>query len=381
MHANKLINDGTASIRGDLHQLWVVVEKCFEMHKFEQKILIETQGDVTGEDQIEVKLYTDSLTDNHLCFWKTLNNWLQDDFNPLDYNNLILLTTQQFGPNAKIKNWNNETLEDRYKIIQAIYKQNGEKYLRTKEKDKNARLPKSLKLQKSIFSKEIEKINSVLKRFFIEAVALDTPKLFEKIKGQYLKGVIEGKKDDFMYSLFGYITQPKNDETSRWEITYTDFTQKVSELISVYGWDTKIFPKITKSITDGECDEHERNRLFVKKIIEIEYQQVIRKAIEHYHITMQIINDEFKKYSVPPQRTEEYSQNLVEQFQTKYRQALRNKTDVIRDSKNLYDDITGCTPQQFINFDLTPISFRNGLLHAEMDNMEKGLKWRLEEDE
>lgn len=67
---NSLNYDATASTKGTLYQLWIAVLKCYEMFKNGQKILIETQGDITRVDdvQIEVKQYSDLLTDNHICF-------------------------------------------------------------------------------------------------------------------------------------------------------------------------------------------------------------------------------------------------------------------------------------------------------------------------
>ena len=115
----KLNQDATASTRGTIYQLWVAVQKCYEMFEDGQKVLIETQGDVTkvDDEQIEVKHYADALTDNHLCFWKTLYNWMKDNFNHKPYNSLILYTTQKFGLQATIADWNGKNIADRLKII------------------------------------------------------------------------------------------------------------------------------------------------------------------------------------------------------------------------------------------------------------------------
>ena len=373
-----------ASTRGTLHQLWVAVEKCYEMHQAGQKILIETQGDVSGEDQTEVKQYSDNLTDNHLCFWKTLKNWMDDRFDPTKYKSLILLTTQQFGPNATIKNWNHESQDRRLEIVQSIYDQNEKAYSQAQSKKKQATVPKPLQLQRYIFANERKgKLAGVLEQFFIEAEAPETPALFGKLKGQYLKGVLEGKKNDFLYALFGYISQPANNSPSRWEVSYEDFSKKVEELTGMYCKDTKIFPTVSvQPISDKDLSDHKKHRLFVQKILDIDYGAVLRIAIEHYYVALKTINEEFSAYAVPQQRTERYSRELVEQFQTKHRQATRNTTDIIKDSKNLYDDMTSSTPQSFSGFDSsTPFAFRNGLLHAEMDDDDKDLKWRLGSDE
>ena len=62
----RLVNDASASAKGTIYQLYVAVQKCFEMIAG-QKVLVEQCGDVTvsGSQQIELKLYHDYLTDNH----------------------------------------------------------------------------------------------------------------------------------------------------------------------------------------------------------------------------------------------------------------------------------------------------------------------------
>ena len=381
MNDHKVNHDATASTRGTLHQMWVAVEKCFEMHADGQKILIEKQGDVSGDDQIEVKRYTDNLTDNHLCFWKTLNNWVQPSFDPKQYHSLILLTTQEFGPSATIANWNNESVAKRLQIIKAIYETNKGKYGESSKADSNKQKPESFRLQQSVFADDKhDKLDAAIERFYIEAMAPDTPELYNRIKGQYLKGVLEGKKDAFLDSLFGYISQPKNERCDRWEISYTDFKLKVQELTTMFCRDTKIFPRINIGDTDTSLLS-DKNHLFVNKILDIEYSAVVRKAVEHYHIAFKTINEEFKSYSVPHERTEKYSQDVVEQFEAKYRFATRNCKDAIRDSQDLYDKVTGSTPIPLPGFDATPLSFRNGVLHLEMNDEGKSLKWKVEPSE
>jgi hypothetical protein len=107
MSNQPLVHDATASTKGTVYQFYVAVQKCFEMTSG-QTVLIERYGDVTIDDheQVETKHYSDPLTDNHLNFWKTLKNWMQDGFDATRYASLLLCTTQQFGANAKIAAWN-----------------------------------------------------------------------------------------------------------------------------------------------------------------------------------------------------------------------------------------------------------------------------------
>ncbi len=386
MSPNAVSHSAASSTRGTLHQLLVAVEKCFEMEHSGQKVLIETLGDVTlygdksTNSQIEVKRYSDKLTDNHRVFWKTLKNWIYPGFEPSQYRSLILLTTQEYGSTSTISNWNNESAENRLKILQTILKKNEDNYKKVQQNGTSS-LPESLKLQRFVLSdKKREKLKIILNLFFIEAQSPDTPELYSKIKGQYLKGVLVGKQDDFLNALYGFICQPKSKNLSRWEISYDDFTTKVQELTSSYAHGTKEFPHVAVSLTDDDVSKG-KEYLFVQKIADIEYHDVIRKAIEHYQIAIKTIHQEFKSYSVPAERTQKYSENIVEQFQAKHRRAQRNSTDPINDAKNLYDEVTGSTPQPFSGFDATPIDFRNGLLHSEMDDDNKNLKWRVDQNE
>lgn len=77
------------------YQIHVAIDYCHTLDK-DDVLWIEVFGDVTveGRDQVEVKEYSDSLTDSHENLWNTLNNWLKPDFNHQQYANLILLTTQ-----------------------------------------------------------------------------------------------------------------------------------------------------------------------------------------------------------------------------------------------------------------------------------------------
>ena len=124
MSTCKVNHDATASSKGTIYQLCVAVQKCYEMVE-EQKVLIESMGDVTidGSQQVETKFYSDVLTDGHINFWKTLHNWMHDDFDPMPYASLILHTTQQFSKNATISEWNKSNPKERLEILKAINQQ------------------------------------------------------------------------------------------------------------------------------------------------------------------------------------------------------------------------------------------------------------------
>lgn len=90
----KIANDATASVCGTIYQICVALERAFMLEEG-QKLWIEKFGDVTvsGQQQMEIKLYSDSLSDSHHNFWGTLKNWLLPSFNHHEYIFLTLFTT------------------------------------------------------------------------------------------------------------------------------------------------------------------------------------------------------------------------------------------------------------------------------------------------
>ena len=118
MGSKILRHDSTKTFRAIIHQFLVALEKCFEMQS-DESVWIEKYGDVTtNEVQIEVKDYKRNLTDLDHNVWKTLKNWLDDNFEVKHYCSFILLTTQKISENSKFYNWNNNNKEKKYNILQ-----------------------------------------------------------------------------------------------------------------------------------------------------------------------------------------------------------------------------------------------------------------------
>lgn len=60
------------------------------------------------------------MTDSHLNFWKTLNNWLKPDFDPVKYKSLLLVTTQNYGEKTSFRDWNGTNSANRLTILLSI---------------------------------------------------------------------------------------------------------------------------------------------------------------------------------------------------------------------------------------------------------------------
>ena len=384
MSNDRLINDATASTKAIIYQLCVAVQKCFEMVA-DQKVLIESQGDVTIPDyqQVETKLYSDVLTDNHKNFWNTLNNWMQDGFKATPYASLILSTTQQFGERATISKWNEATSKERLEILEAIHRQAEEREAERQNEaaDVKNKTPDILLLQRFVLDlSRRDKLYQVIEKFVIEACSPTLPELHTIIKQQYIKGILDGKKDDFLDALIGFVTQAPATREQRWEITYDRFDKKVGDLIALYNRETRVFPRkhfdSTKMPDAHQVDAH-RDHAFVQKIQDIEHHPAIPKAVRDYLGAVQTINEEFKNYEVPLSRTKNYADELVQIFEARYRIASRKCMDIIADSQDFFENITVDEPREFEGFNRPPMAFRNGLLHTQLDDDDKDLQWRL----
>lgn len=246
MSNNQLVHDASASTKGIVYQFYVAVQKCFELVSG-QKVLIEKRGDVTISDsqQVETKLYQEPLTDNHLNFWKTLNNWLQDAFDDTVYSSLILYTTQEFGEHAMIAEWNEADHRRRFEILETIHNYAEERETQRKKKNSTEErsIPEALSFQRRVLDGEKrDKLRRIIEKFVIASGAPLLDDLYKRISDQYCKGILDGKRHDFLNSLLGFVISPDAILDNSWEITYEQFDAKVGELRPLYARETRIFP-------------------------------------------------------------------------------------------------------------------------------------------
>lgn len=381
MSEAKIRHDATASTRGTIYHLCVAVAKCYEL-KESQRLLIEELGDVTieGGQQIEVKQYSDSLTDGHHNFWNALKNWSDDGYDHTPYASLILHTTQEFGPEATIAEWNDVSAENRLELLLAINNKFETAYKKAKKID-SKRMPSAvLKHQRYVLDSQRQtKLKTIIGKVWIEAKAKGLPNLYEELKQDRIRGlgILSSKKDDYLNSLIGFVCRADKTAGEHWEITYEMFEAKLGDLYATYNNATIRFPR--KHFAPRELEEYGAacDDLFVKKIRDIEYPEVICKAIHEYEATMATLDEEFKMYAVDPTVVESYCSEVVDRFGADYNIALRKCTDEVEDSKNLFDKTIGSPASSLPGFGDTPDGFRNGLLHQRMNIPEADLKWRL----
>jgi hypothetical protein len=371
---NKIKNEASASTRGTIHQFYVALDNCFDLLEGE-KVFIETYGDVTvsGMYQIEVKHYSQDLTDLDGNIWGTINNWLQDDFDISNYKNLILLTTQKVGTRSLFKEWNNKTKPEKKKILDEIYK----KYQQKKQKSQ----PTEKLLNCVLNDAKKDKLMAILDKFIIDS-SPESSTYYEIIKQRREKSVLPPNRDDFINSLMGYLVSPEVWVGNGWEITYQGFTSKVEMLVNQFRSKTTIFPKkyADFDINSDKISQHNEH-LFVKKIEDIDYHDVKKKAISDYVRTNYTISQELKNYA-NKNHYDNYEQEIIDAYTPAYNRASRhtNKENRIRDSKDFYDSITASEVPAFIDFNDTPRFFRNGVLHGLANDDNQNIIWKLKVD-
>ena len=369
-----LINDSTKTFKPIIYQFLIALEKCFEMQD-DESIWIEKYGDVTSSSriQIEVKNYQKNLTDLDHNVWKTLKNWLDDNFKATNYKNLILLTTQTISKSSKFIDWNTKNKDEKYQILNLI----AEEFNKQKNKSNSTQnlLNDVLKPDKR------HKLLEILEKFTIQSKSDNDEVLYKKLKETRTDGILEEKKDEYLDSLIGYIIKPEIT-SGGWEIKNKDFRQKTKSLIETYTSTTKVFPKIEIPLITNDIIKEHQSYLFVQKIEDIDYCEVKSEAISDFIYSRTVLNEELKNYEISKKEYRHYENELLKSFQVKRRKALlnANSTNLINESKKLYNNTTDEVASNFYNFNDTPKSYRNGILHelANDSNNPSNIVWKLE---
>ena len=372
----KIKNDASVTTKALIYQFYIALDKCFNLLQG-QSLYIETYGDVTlsGESQAEVKIYGSDLTDVHPNIWKTLSNWLDEKFNESLYQSLILITTQDFGSTSKLKDWNKKTGDEKLTTLKDIYNS-------YKQKSKKSADTEKL-LELVLDSKTEEKLKKILSKFSIDNSLNDDLSYYKNLVAKHCKPVTKENSENYLNSLLGFIQNPNLSNSTAWEITYQSFTNKVNELCAEFNSKTVIFPKKHALIkaTSVELAKHD-DYLFVKKIRDIDYQEVINDSIEDFIRTRNTILEDASRHQFNNKHIDEYEEQIHQSYKSSFQEAKLDvdETNHIKQSKKLFHIVTGATVPNFLNFNDTPRYFRNGLLHELADDVSKDIKWKLKGD-
>jgi hypothetical protein len=367
---DKITNNSSESTKAIVHQFYVALEKCFELEEGESAY-IEYYGDVSivGKSQIEVKKFQRTLTNLDQNFWNTLKNWMEDNFPHEKFRSLILSTTQNISSKSIFKNWNENSFDTRLKDMTDVRCN----YFNQKKRDE-----KTIKLLNYIFDKSRrEKLTSILPKIVIQSSQRYYQNLHNSIKDRFAKGIPKSSKDQFIRGLLGFIISPEISENNKWEITNEKFSKEVEELTSVLTENSVLFPKKIdlKDIDNTKYLES----TFVKKIEDIEYNDVIPTAISDYvHTNTLIFND--VRLSMRYQELKRYQDEINEDHEIKFRNRKRNapKNNVINASKDFYDEFLGKDPNTFYLYNTVPPYFRRGLIQNMANDIENyKIEWKI----
>ena len=372
----KLKFDSTSSIKGVLFQFLIALERCFEMEKG-QSVHIETYGDVSvlgnlnNSEQIESKFYKKALTDLDKNIWKSIYNWMNEDF-PIDkFSSLILFTTQKVSITSAWLNWNGKKPSERMGVLRNIKKS----FDLRKRKDKDLAIYMNI-----IFdTKNAIRLSQIIKMLYIDSISMDGNQYHKYLQEKYGKNIPDIQKGKYINHMFAYILNP-NIVNNNWRITYDDFTRETEEITKTLVENTAVFPTKLK-LADIKKNDYD-GYAFVEKIRSIKYDEVIPEAIDDYVHTANMIQQELEKSEIKKNSLLQYEDNLMGKYTAKYRIASRNYNngERIAKSQDFYDDMTGSSDVTFHTYNNVDLYFHNGMLHMMADEKDD-LVWLLKEKE
>ncbi len=380
---DKLPQDATSSTMGTIYQFYNALKWCFDLVEG-QTLYIERYGDVAivGDKNIEIKAYDDSLTDSHENLWKTLSNWLNDAFDHSAYNNLLLVTTQNIGKLSKLHDWNAQSPASKLEILKEIHSKAIERYEKRRPPEsgganKTNERPKSLIIMDYVISKEAKLLESVLPKFEI----LDSSPLpeteYKQIVQKNAKHVLERYAESLINSLLGFVLTPKIIIGAGWAIKYEDFKNELQNLTTGFASSTRTFPPKNSNVSPNQSAD---DSAFVKKILQIDYKAVVDEAKKDYLYAASTILEEFNQ-GILESRCNNFRSEVLSEFNSKYRTACRNIANEIKhSSRDFYDACMQAQCPTFSGYESPPKSFKNGVLHLEMDDATKEMKWHLEKE-
>lgn len=358
------------------YQVLIGLDKCFSLEDG-QSVWFEQDGDVSlvgatvdDSSQVEVKNYSSPLTDHHENLWNTLKNWLDPMFDHEKYGALVLHTTQAFGATTSLKEWNDQSPMARLQILKDIYATRTTAEL-TADKPKDI-----VRIQKAVMDIDDDLLRELLAKVILN-VEVDNIEELRKRFCLKLDGFIpKANQQAFVEGLIGFIYE-QGDKAS-WAIDKEAFIQKGEYLTARFGPKPFTVPTFTlRDATDEEVDKH-LDALFVQKINDIEYEEVLPEAVGNWLELQNSLVDELDGFPQFRKTVTRYREQLVRAYMRKYRSACRKHGEVVSNSKDLYDCVISESPFGIEGYENPDFIFRNGLIHDAMDDLNLNLKWRLE---
>jgi hypothetical protein len=380
---NKIANNATRLLEAISYQLIVTLEYCHNLAEG-QSLWLEYFGDVTvgGEVQVEVKDFAEDLTDGHINFWNTLKNWMSPSFKQAKYSELILLTTQTYGATSKLIHWNQLLVQGKLELLQNVLSQSEIRIAASNEKPSRA-----VQAQRFVMAEERrDTLLDVIEKVKILSEEPNLVERAERVKSVHGKGIHPDKRTDYFRILMGFLIDPDKSKNG-WKITYEDFDLQIASLNAMYGRHSRRFPIVDKSLFKGKAgDPSYADRLFAKKLHEIDYAAKIPVAILEHMIAVRTISSEFQRFSLEKDDVDRYKEEQLKRHVSLRSAAMRkcsreSKEYWCDESKNFFDTRCGESPDIIPTFDDMTVEFRNGIWHMLADDEDEvdseKLHWRL----
>lgn len=404
--------DATILFKALHYQLLVAIEQGHDLQP-EECLWIEALGDVTvpGRMQTEVKHFRDDLTDSHLNFWNTVKNWLHERFDCSSYKALVLMTSQDFGTQSSLKNWNAMSAAQRLAVMEEIagHWQATPDTSAPKEtptisappeplspqededtaEQANGRKPsKARTIQQYVLAKERRAtLMQVLERMHIAHGQADLPARLNHYMTRHLKTIRPSLQQQYMDDLLGFMFSAGR-VLGGWKITHREFAAKLTTLAQLYMKHPSEFPQVDKGALEGQINLDEiRGNLFAQKILEIDGEKYLRDAALHRLVAEQAIADLYRDQILFKPMLDGYI-NSHHSIHLAEREAAMLDCDDNADSNKLkkeslkfYLARLKVWPAPFCSMNNTMTEFRNGIYHMLADEIpekkEEEFHWRL----
>lgn len=390
--------DATLLFKALQYQLLVAVEYCHDLSPSEC-LWLEVFGDVTvpGKVQTEVKNYSDSLTDSHSNFWNTLKNWMHESFERTAFKSLVLLTTQEFGVQSELKDWNENTTTERLKILEKIFaasRENSVKKAAKKIANKSdsegegSKPTKSQSLQQYVMAPENRlALMEVLERMQITTGADSLKQRIQNYQTRHLTVIRPSKRQQFMDDLLGFMCSTKLVNEG-WQITHQAFSAKLTELTHRYIKHPKTFPQIDiAALKEAVNIEEIQPMLFAQKITEIGGEKYLKRAALHRVIAQTLISELYSDGVLFKPDVDSYLQNHLIQHQFGRDSAMLTCTGITdqaelnKHSMMFYLNRNAMDVTPFCGMEHTMTEFRNGIYHIlageKTEDEDEEFQWRL----
>ena len=376
------INDATKQKMGDIYQYFIALFDCFSLKQGES-MLIETEGDVSivscsGQNRVqkEVKhhLRKQNLSDRDEDFWNTLDNWCKNKHSTATFEKLIFFTTSGISEKSIFYNWNTANAAARYCLLKAC----GEKRRKLESSFR--------KHYENIFSENtltqedridiLGKIEIWSKQSLISEI--------DQIFAEATRHIPLENRRLYIEFLLGHIMGKVADPPHKWHVSFDEFEQMLIDATGRYSKSNRVYlPPSTEGEPSPEDSAMLQEKVFVKEIEHIEYNEVIHSAIVDYWRThTQVLrsaqNNILFMASLPA-----YKDDLKRRLDGEKRQASRHVRGQdhwahINESQDMYDRATSWPAADFGSVVGNTGFFQNGIIHEIVD--ERSFKWSLEEE-